>query len=248
MKPLKIHASDFWTDIGRTDLPIAAQDCIRGIVSAYLHNTIPPTPSCAEVKAMNAHGPREIILVEPPKETRLTIMQFVPHDAKKHREFLYLAPSGYPHGNNLPFGTAPINIKEEVTVHPEPPEFKNCPRENCTQCGKKTRNWLTPFMPLCEACAAAPNPDTQAAANALAAPQQFKRTSWTNEEIRRILTLEKLHQEPGQPSIFVTRHNEAIDQAIARFHDLSRAPEESGAMALDTHKWALVHIGTPQEQ
>lgn len=38
-------------------------------------------------------------------------------------------------------------------VHHEPQDFDNWPAENCSECGKPTRTWLTPHVPLCRDCA-----------------------------------------------------------------------------------------------
>lgn len=39
------------------------------------------------------------------------------------------------------------------TVHLEPEYFQRWPCENCSECGKPTRHWLTPHIPLCQDCA-----------------------------------------------------------------------------------------------
>jgi hypothetical protein len=40
------------------------------------------------------------------------------------------------------------------TVHLEPDDLRHCPSEKCSECGEKTRYWLTPHIPLCQDCAA----------------------------------------------------------------------------------------------
>lgn len=43
--------------------------------------------------------------------------------------------------------------KENRTVHLEPEHFRRWPSEDCSECGKPTRYWLTPHVPLCQDCA-----------------------------------------------------------------------------------------------
>jgi len=57
------------------------------------------------------------------------------------------------------------------TVHLEPEHFRRCPCENCSECGKPTRHWLTPHIPLCQDCAwSSPNAKVSDASDAFAAP------------------------------------------------------------------------------
>lgn len=48
--------------------------------------------------------------------------------------------------------TLAFKLEQPLTVHREPDDFKRCESELCTDCRQPTRFWLTPHVPLCEAC------------------------------------------------------------------------------------------------
>lgn len=43
--------------------------------------------------------------------------------------------------------------KPKRIVHLEPEDIRHMSPENCSECRKPTRYWLTPHIPLCPGCA-----------------------------------------------------------------------------------------------
>lgn len=41
---------------------------------------------------------------------------------------------------------------DPATVHLEPADFRKMDEEDCTDCHRPTRYWLTPHIPLCQEC------------------------------------------------------------------------------------------------
>lgn len=95
-------SDNFWNEIEATDFPVAVKDCLKGLISAHVNNTIPPQCTPAELDAMRRSGPTEMYLHRSRgAEEFLIIMHYRPFDAQGRREFLYLS-KGYPHGFNSP--------------------------------------------------------------------------------------------------------------------------------------------------
>lgn len=62
-------------------------------------------------------------------------------------------------------------------VHLEPERFSTWSCENCSECGKPTRYWLTPHTPLCPACAAGSAPVVPTIAEEIAEYNATKNSS-----------------------------------------------------------------------
>ena len=152
---------------------------------------------------------------------------------------------------------------QPITVVKEPKGLG--PSENCVQCRKPTSTWipiafpdshapdgvLAAHSPLCQACAQKPTAATQEIAEAAAKPVECKRTGWSNHEVIRILSMEKISGTFSSLHPDIRNRNDGIDQVIQRFHDFERDPEnprEYSAMAFNTHTRHLNHIGTMPPQ
>jgi hypothetical protein len=86
--------SDHWKEIGeKVDDPIL-QGLLRSMISAFLHNSIPPGVTAAQIQAFKNAG-LGLIKLEHQRTYLLEITEYVPTNPEKNRRFVFLRPTYY---------------------------------------------------------------------------------------------------------------------------------------------------------
>jgi hypothetical protein len=73
----------------------------------------------------------------------------------------------------------------------------------------------------------------------------LKRDNWTNEEVMDLLKGMRITGMKVNPPrvAYLESYNEGLQDAVETFFDFTRPMSESGAMAYDTEKKEIVHVG-----
>ena len=93
--------SNYWQELEKMELPARAKDMLKGVVSAYLTNTIPPSVTNSDITALQESGITKIHLSRQSHEELLELTVFLPYNPTTNNRFIYLRKY-YPNGTNTP--------------------------------------------------------------------------------------------------------------------------------------------------
>lgn len=105
---IKLTSHNYWQELEFMDLPLAAKDQLKAMVSAHLSGVIPPLSTPHILRELAKVGIEFVKLSDSASDQWLEVAEFVPDDPEKHRSFTFLRKA-YPCGETRKIAATPLD-------------------------------------------------------------------------------------------------------------------------------------------